>query len=287
MAFGISFGKSGQKSNQTTNIDKTESTNQSKTGTQTQTGTTTNTGTTSQNTTSQGTQTQAQTGTSTTTGQQTGTTSQTTNLFSDAILQGLEGVVGSLFGNTSGATVGDFDADQFVAGGLAKATADSTMSLEDNLNQMVANIGGRADGNSMTALLANRARNDAAANLAGVESQLTGQANEIVRQNVLAGNTIDATNQGFLANLLQTLKGGTSTTTGTEAVATQQQGQTGTTGTTTTAESGTSAGTTSQTQVQDLVTAISELLSGVTNTSGTEKTTGSTRKSGGGFSLSL
>lgn len=287
MAFGLSFGKSGQKTNQTTNVDKTESTNQTKTGTQSTTGTTTNTGTTSQQSATQGTQTQAQTGTNTQQGTVAGQTTQQSNLFSNDIMKGLESVVGGLFGNTDGAQVGDFNATDFVSGGMAKASADSTMQLEDSINQMVAATGGRVDGNSMTALLANRARNDSAANMAGVESQLTAQANEIVRNNALAGNSIDQSKQGFLTNLLQVLKGGQATTTGAETQQTAQTGTTGQIGTTTTSETGSQTGTSSQTQVQDLLTAISEMLSGTTNTTGTEKTTGSTSKSGGGFSLAL
>jgi hypothetical protein len=287
MAFGFSFGKSGQKSTQNTAIDKTESTSQNKTGTQSTTGTTTNEGTSTQQNTSTGTQTQAQTGTTAQTANTAGQTTQQTNLFSDAILKGLEGTVGGLFSNTSGATVGSFDPTAFVAGGLARASADSTGKLEDSLNQMVAATGGRVDGNSMTALLANRARNDSAAAMAGTEATLNAQANEIVRSNALAGNTIDQSQQGFLTNLLQVLKGGSATTTGAETQSTAQTGTTGTTGTTTTAESGTQTGTTKQVQTQDLMTALTELLSGVTNTTGTENTTGTQSKSGGGFSLAL
>jgi putative membrane protein len=289
MAFGFSFGKSSGKSAQTTNVDKLETTNQTQNGTQSTKGTTTNTGTTTQQGQTTGTQTQATTGATTNTGATTGVTQQTTSQFDAQTLDQLKSAVSSLFGSVSGpkTQVGNFNADEFVSGGMAKARADSTLALEDNLNQMTSAIGGRADGNSMAALLANRARSDNAATLAGTEAQLTAQANEIVRNNALAGSQIDSQSQAFLSNLLQSLRGGETTTTGTEQQQTNQSGTTTGTGTTTSAENSTQSGTTASTQVQDLVETIQSLLSGTSHVVGTESTKGTQSKSGGGFSLSM
>jgi hypothetical protein len=289
MALGISFGKSGQKSTQTTDINKTETQNQVQNGTQQTQGTTTNTGSTTSSGSTNTQQNTSQTGATTNTGKTTGTTQQTSSMFDSDVLSGLNSLVTTLMGHAATASqpISNFDKNAFISGGMAKATADSNANVEDAINGLVSGIGGRVDGNSMSALLAQRVHNDATANLAGVESTLTGQAEEIARTNALAGSQMDATNQNFLVNVLQALKGGSSTTTGAESQTQQQQGTSTQAGTNTGSETTSQQQNTTQQQVQNIMETLQQILNGTTTTVGTEATKGSISKTGGGFGLSL
>lgn len=290
MALGLSFGTNKTKTNQTSTVDKTETTNQVQDGTKSSTGTTSTTGSTSQTGTTTGSQQQSSTTDTKQTGTTTGQTSQSSSLFSDPVLSSLEDAVQALLGQTMGGvktTVGDFDPMSFVQNGLAAARSTAEGDLASQINQTISATGGSTSNNSMAALLANRLRTDTASQLAGVEANLNSQAQSIVRDNTLAANTIDATQQGFIANLLSALKGGTATQTGTEAQQTATSGSQQNTGATATSEQSSQQQNTQSTQTTQMLEIIQQLLSGTTRTQGTETTTGTTSKSGGGLSLSL
>lgn len=286
---GLSFGSKKNKVDQTSNINKTETANQVQTGTKSQTGTVDTQSSTTQQQTSQTSQQTNQAGTSQTTGSQIGQTSQNTSMFGEDVLSGLEGLVTDLFGSVGGGrpSISNFNVDEFVQNGIAAARANITDRIDSEVNQLMSSIGGSTSNNSMGALLANKLRNAGAAELSGVTANLTAQGEGINRENILAENALAQTDQGFLANLLQALKGGNTTTTGTEAVTTSQNQQTATTGSTTGTEVTTGSQQTSSTQTQNLMEQLEQLLSGTTNTVGTEHTKGTTKQSGGGLSLSL
>lgn len=219
MAFGISFGSNKTKGSSTTNVNKTEDTNQTQSGTQLSTGVSSQTGQSA--TTSTQTQTGATTQTGTTTGSQT--QQQSSTQFGEPVLAGLESTVQALLGNlpsTPSQLNDTFDKDQFVAGGVSAAQSQIQMDLEASLNSMFDQFGGRDDSNSMATLLANRARGDAAAQLAGVRSNLEAQGQGIERDRFLANLQGVGQQQGFLAQILDALKGGRATATGQTQTAT-------------------------------------------------------------------
>lgn len=282
MAFGLSFGASVKKGSSTTDVNKTETQNQTQTGVQATQGSTTTSGTsatqTAQNTTGATTNQQATTGTQ--------TQQQQSTLFSAPVLSSLESTVQSLLGtipNQPATQGGTFDHAAFVNQGVEAAQAATQGELESSLNGIFDNIGGRDDQNSMSTLLANRARSDAAASVAGVRSQLEGQAQAIDSsrfQNNLAGV---GQQEGFVSQVLAALKGGTATTTGATQTAentaggTQQQQAT----------TGTSATQQSTQELVNQITAMLQTLQGTTNTVGTEHTKTKDTSIGGGAALSL
>lgn len=286
MAFGLSFGSKKKTTDTTSTVDKTDTTNQtqSQSGSQTSTGSSQSTG--SQTGQSTGQQATTNIGTSQTTGTTTGQTTQTTSAFSDSTLGAIEKAVGDLFGSVGGKSpISAFDAGSFIDSGVTAAQSDINAGLESNINQLITNTGGTAGTNSMTALLSNRLRNDAAAEVAGVRANLTSQAEEIQRNNALADNTITATDQGFLGQLLGALKGGTVTTTGTESQQTSQNQQTQQEGTGRTSEQNAQQTSQQSTQTQELLSQLTQLLQGTTRTQGTENSTTKEKSGGGGFSL--
>jgi len=286
MSFGLSFGSKKQKTDQTSTVDKTEMTNQSQTGTNTSSGSSASSSSGQTQGTTVGQQATSQTGTNKTSGSQTGVTQQTTSAFSDSTLGAIEKAVSDLFGKVGGsAPVSAFDKESFIADTVGGASSNINADLESNVNQLVTNLGGTASTNSMGALLTNRLRNDAAAEIAGVRGIATTQAEEIARNNALAGSQIAGQDQSLLGQLLGALKGGVTTTTGTESVATAQDQQTQNTGTANTTEQQRQQQSQQTTQTQQLIEMMSQLLSGTTNTKGTEHTVGTTSSGGGGFSL--
>lgn len=276
MAFGLSFGmnKSKSKSSSTTAIDKTETGSEATNGVKSSSGTTTNTGSSS-------TQTNQNTNQNTnnnTTGTQQST--QTTTNFSDSVLGGLESAVSQLLGGGNPVLSSNFNKDQFVADGVAAAQNRVDSDLSSSLNSMYDSFGGRDDQNSMATLLANRARGDAAAQVAGVRGQLTGQAEEIARGNYMANA---GTQQNYLNSVLDALKGGRQSTTGNVATSESQVGQQ--TGSTT----GSQTQQTQEQQVQQLQELINQLVNSTNHTVGTEKTDSKTKGTniGGGASASF
>lgn len=282
MAFGISFGSKKEKGTSLTNVNKTETQDQTQTGIQTTQGATSTTGQSSTSTTGATTQTGATTGS--TTGQQT--TQQQATQFSEPVLSSLESTVQSLLGTLPGSPSqldNNFNHEAFVQGGTEAAASKIQTDLESSLNSIFDQFGGRDDQNSMATLLANRGRSDAAASIAGVRSQLEGQAQEIERNRFLANLQGVGQQEGFLTQVLDALKGGRAATTGTTQTAEQTAG--------TSQQAGTTAGTEttqmSQQQLTQQIQALLQQLQGTTTTVGTEATK-STGKSGGfGLGLSI
>lgn len=292
MAFGISFGSKKSSGKTTTHALKDETTNQlqNSTGSTTTSGNTSSTG--SSTTSSSQTGTSNQTGTSASTG--TTNQQQTGTAFSSGILSSLESAVGSLLGGGSAAAgvvedavarLSGFDVNSFVNDSVSAAKGTIQSGLDQTLSGLSDNIGSGLGNNSMAALLSNRATSDAAASLAGVRSSAQAQAEQIQRENAATAVSAAQGQDAFLTNLVNALKGGTTTA---SATGTESQS-----GTTTQAGSTTMTGTesTQQQQQQQQMTTVLEqltqLLSGKT-TSVTDATETSKGKSGGGgFSLSL
>lgn len=63
-----------------------------------------------------------------------------------------------------------FDVNAFASGITEQATAGAQLDLESTINDILSASGSSETGNSMSALLANRLRNQTAANLAGISS---------------------------------------------------------------------------------------------------------------------
>jgi len=287
MAFGLSFGGKKNKIDKTTSVNSTENTAQQQTGTKAQSGSTaTNTARNENTATSNAGTTQGRTS-SQTAGTSSGTTTNAQQLFSGDVLSGLEGLATQLIGGTPSVAASpfQFDADSYIKGGVAQAEAAQKMDLEANLSGLTNAIGGTASGNTMNALLANRLRGDAAANIAGVRSSYTESANEIENRNLQTGIAQTGQQQGYLANILSILKGGTSTSVGEQQqVTTEQQAGTQAQATQGTQQSATTGQESSQ-QTQQLIEALDQLLKGNTTKVGTERVKGTEKKSGGGFSL--
>lgn len=288
MGIGLSFGKKKQKINTTTDVDRTDFTNQSQTGSTNTSGVTqSNTSSTATGSTT-GQQSTSQTGTNISTGQSQGTSQQTTSAFSDSTLGAIEAAVGNLFNTTATKSpVSTFDPVAFVRDGVDSMRADVNSGLDADINSLMHGVGGTTGSNSMAALLGSKLRNEGAAKVAGTRSALTGQAEEIVRSNALAGSQVAGQDQNFLANLLQTLKGGVTTTTGIESQQTSQNQQTQNTGTTNTAEQTQQAQQQQAVQIQQLQELINQLTQGTNRTVGTERTQGTTTSSGGGISATF
>lgn len=290
MALGLSFGSSKTKSSTDTTATKNEQVNstQNQATNQTQTGSTTTNQTGTQNQSTTGATKGSQTSTQQTAGQTNQAQTQTS--FSDAILSALEGSALGAIGAANGATVdttNDFDAAAYVRDGMAAATANQQGALETSLNGLFDSSGGTASGNSMSALLANRLQGDAAASLAGVNSQLSSTAAQIQNQNTQTSLAGAAQTQGYAAQLLAALKGGSTTATGTTDTTQSQTGSQDTISEQNQNQNTTSSSTSQQDSTQSLISIINTLLNQNTasTATGTENTTG--KKSGGGASLSL
>lgn len=282
MAFGLSFGSKKQTGKSTTNVDKTDTTNETQSGTKASVGTTTTTGSSNTQSSQSGTQT-GQTSSNTSSQQNT---SSTTTQFSDSVLGGLESAVGQLLGAIPTDTQqlnSNFNKEQFIASGMDAASSQVQTDLEASLNSMFDQFGGRDDDNSMAMLLANRARSDAAASLAGTRANLTSTAEGIARENFNADLAGLGQNQNFLATVLSQLKGGTSTTTGT---ATGNEATTGTSAQQN-QQTGSQNTQTAEQSTQALIEALSSILSGTTHTVGTETTKSKGKNTGFGAGLSL
>lgn len=72
-----------------------------------------------------------------------------------------------------------FDVDSFVKGITQQATANAGLDMESSINELASKSGGSIEGNSMNRLLANRIRNQTAANLAGIASQAASTGEQI------------------------------------------------------------------------------------------------------------
>lgn len=106
----------------------------------------------------------------------------------------------------------NFDADAFVKGITEQAKSSVMGQLESDVNSTVSATGGSTSGNSASALLASRLRNDAAANIAGVQASAQGTAAQIQsglqsqRSSTIAG--VAGSVNDSLTSLLAALRGG-------------------------------------------------------------------------------
>jgi hypothetical protein len=280
--FGLSFGAKKSSQTTTSNVDKTETQNQTQSGTQAQTGTTTNAGTTSSQ--QSGTTAGQTTNQQATTGQQQ--TEQKSTSFSAPVLSALEQSTQALLGSIPGAPSKldtGFNPTDFISKGVEAAKSEVTDQLDTSLNSIFDTVGGRDNQNSMATLLATKARSQAGASLAGTQANLEAQANQIQRENFQANLSGEQTHNQILDAVLGALKGGSTSTTG----ATTTAENTAASGTTAQQQAQTGTQATQNTQVQDLMTAINQILAGTTHTVGseTDKTKGSSM--GGGFSIGI
>lgn len=292
--FGLSFGSNSTSSTSNTTGTKTE------TGTQTgstdsTSGTTTSSNQATQNADSKtGSSSSTQAGTTNSAGSATQAQQTTSQTLDDKTLGGLQGAVASLLGkiadpnsgqgvvNAGLGVLGQFDPAAYVSSTLRAAQSTSDSSVKEALGGIFDAIGGK--NNSAAALLSGRLNDQAAANIAGVGAQATKDANAVVQGNVATGTAAAASQGNLLTNLLQVLKGGTTTGTGNTATTTAETGATSNTGSTTTAESGASTSDTQATQVQDVITALNQLLNTSDTTVADEKTTTKGKSTGVGIS---
>lgn len=292
MGLGLSFGKKKQSGTTASTVTKDEQTSQqqdsTKASTQTGTQSTNTTGLSLGSTTNAATQTQAEAGTKTT----AGTTS--TSAFSQDVLAGLEGLVSGLTAG-SGKTAGvvdnavkslqEFDPNSYVDSSVSAAMASEASGLDQIFGGLSDQIGSGLGNNSMATLLAARAQGDSTARIEGVRANATAEAQKINQGNQAGAVSAAQSQNQVLTQFLDALKGGNTTTV-------QNVGET-TAGTTTGSSNAT--GTTSEqnsqqsqtSSTQQLLETLSQLLTGNTQSTGTEnsKTTGKT--AGGGLSLSL
>jgi len=145
--------------------------------------------------------------------------------YSDAFLQQLELITRDALGSSAyGADAlrttlddiqknpVDFDADAFVKGVTDSARTAATYKTDADINATVSATGGSTSGNSASALLANRIKNETAANLAGINSNARGTAAQIEsglqanRVSSITGIT-DSVDRS-LTSLLAALRGG-------------------------------------------------------------------------------
>lgn len=290
MGFGLSFG--ANSTNSTTNSSGTKIEDGTQTGSQT-TGST-QVGTQNQQQTSQSNSAGSSNTSQQTSSAETGTTKQqqqqTTSLFSNPVLGGLEGLVTKLLSGGAPANpamdyLGNFDPKAYINSTLQAAKATSDTGLQQTIGGLIDAIGGKH--NSQVALLSQQATNTAAANLAGVNAQATQTAQGIEQGAAQTVAASQAQKDSFTAQLLDALKGGTQSTSGSAATTTAQQGTESQTGQTNTAEQNNTSSQSTEQTLQTLTQLISSLLSShnITTANETSNTKGSTV--GGGMSLSL
>jgi len=283
--FGLSFGTSKEKTDQTQTIDQLVKGTQNTSGTQNQT-TTGKSSTTSQGTSSTS---QVSDQTQNTTGKQT-TTGVTQN-FDASTLEALGGNIGQfiskiLGGSTSSpdaaaGALGTFDPEAFINNTMKAAAASTADQVGQATRGVTSLVGGNASENSMSALLDADIQNKAGASLAGVRAGAEKTAQDIQTQRAGALSQIGTSAQNALSQVLNAIKGGTQTTSQ-DATNVASTGTTGTnTATTNTSEQ-------SQTnQSQQLIDIINQLVNTNQETTGTTHVVGTTKKSGGGISLGL
>jgi hypothetical protein len=221
-----------------------------------------------------------------TTGKESSATTGTTTNYSSDVLASLDALLTSSLGNGAAQKATDtlsgrldqlkasaaqpaFDVNGYVSGIAQAATSATQSDLDSRINSILSATGSSEGGNSMSALLGNKLRNEASANLAGVISNANIAGNEMAQKqqesltSQMSGVSNDISTQ--LAQLLSAAKGGTQQTTGAaNTVSTQNQASTGST-TQNTAETATQNQT--QTEKSD------QTQSGVTQTQGTTTST--------------
>lgn len=296
MPFGLSFGANKTNNKATDTVDKlevgsqtgSENTSSTQTGSQTGTSATTNAATGSSNTSQQ----QSQTGTTT----NSGTTSSSQSSFGDEVAGHIQSSISDILSglgaakDTIGAGVGSlagFDPNAFVTGIVQQAASQQQNQLSTAINGAIDTVGGGQNSNSMTALLANKMTQDSAANLAGITSNATATAEDILRQNLGAQTGAMSSLNNLAPALIEAFKGGN--TTGTQTNLAQQIADMvgGTAGSTNTAENSTQNVATQQDTVQTLAQLVNQLMNTNMHTTGTDVQNSTSTKIGGGFSFGL
>jgi len=288
MAFGISFGSKTQKVDQTKTGATTEIGTQSGLSTQNQTTNQSSNSATSGLTKSANREDQYGASTSDQTSRNRQVQDTTTQNFSDRTLGSLEGVVNRLMGSDGLGEINNtsnFNLQDFIDNGMRAAGARAQTDVDAALGGIFDSLGGR--NNSAAALLTQRVNNDSNAALAGTRAQLTSEGEKIARDNLLAGNTVTATKNDLLTNLLSGLRGGVTRTTG-DVVETGEQSQANQNiGTNVGSGSQSSQQNTQTNATENLINVLSQLLNTRTDGTTTENLKGTTKSSGGGLSLSI
>lgn len=273
--FGISFGKNKSRDTMHTTTSGTQ--NQSGTNQTTTTGSSSTTGSQSSQSSGSSTTTQGTTGTST----QTVTTSN----FGQSALTAIDSKIGDFItqmlgggaGGAAASSLGSFDADKFIADTMASATQSTQDQVGEGIRGVTSSIGGNASENSASALLANRIANAGAASLAGVRANAEQTAQNIITSRAQTLAAAEQGGQNALAQILNAIKGGTSTTTGSS-----------TNGQTTTASTNTNESTNQQSQSNTNTTQSAlEIIQQLLTTNQVQDGTQTSSKSGGGLSLGL
>jgi hypothetical protein len=298
MVLGFSFAKKKQTTNNKTEIDKLETaltdesrnTSGSKTGTsstttsglQTTTGTTTGASSTNQQQADRGTQTQ--TGTTTTLGAdvQSGLSDAVKSLLAGGVNDANIANISNMIAGRSG-----FNADQFVADTVLGARTRGEQTLQETSAAQQSAIGGTAETNSMSALLANRGRNDLEASIAGITAATRAQAEGIANTNLASAVGAQGSLSEQAAGLAGTLKGAT-TTVNQQTLTDQLSQLLGLQNQSTTTNQNVASSQTQNTVSTELLAEImNALTSGTNRTVGTETTKGKVSSSGGGAGLSI
>lgn len=292
MGFGLSFGKKKQSTNQTQTQDLTTTQNQAGTTNQAQTesSTSTTSGTTATTTTGGSRSQTAGTSATTTAGteRQVGTTTQ----FSGAILEALEAAgLGSLARVAGQAPVDvsglDFDSDQFVNDAVTRAAAAAGQARDSAEGGLFDAIGGTSGGNTMAALLAQQLANQEAASVAGARNDAVTTAAGIEKSGIEAELAARGQSTGVMDSILQLLRGGVQTTDVASQSEQQQRAAQESIGSEQQSQQSTQQTQQQTQQISQLVSLISQLVSGTTRETGTTNVKGTTKESGGGFSLAL
>lgn len=294
LGLGLSFGKKKQSGTQTTDLSQVTDLlgTQQQTSVQQGSTTTTTSGNTSTSGTQSGTQdtnqTQSQTGSTRQTGLTTSLGADVIGALSDTVKQVLgSGVTPENIAGLSEMISGrrEFDGNKFVADTVAQARNRGEQSLQEQDSAFASRVGGTAKTNSMAALLAQRGRNDLETNLAGIQAQAAGQAEQIENQNLGASIEAQTGIAGIGAALAEAAKGGQTTTDITSL--TDQISQLLGRDTTTQSTQQNTAATESSTMNQ-LMAQIAEALTAQRETqTGTEKATMKGSSSGFGLSAGI
>ena len=160
-----------------------------------------------------------------------------------------------------------FDKESFVNSAVKQAEGFQATRLDELLGSAFNSIGGTDATNSMAALLSERARNDASANVAGVRVNAQQTAEEIARQNLSVASGVSAqSNSGFLTDLINAIKGGQTQTSQAESGTDSASANTTSTGSTSASES--SSGTSAQQSVslETVASLVNSLLNSQTDT---------------------
>lgn len=295
--FGLSAKKSSSKSTEKVVADKLETGSQIGSSISNQTTTANQTSQQQGTSQSQGTSTTAQQGASAQSSAGSQISETLSRLFSGDVQAGLEKTALSLLGGVGGSAAdaamqrglglqGLFDPASYVESGVQAAQRQVDSQLGEATGGILDAVGGR--NNSAVALLQQRLAGDAAAQVAGVRNTLTGEASQIVNQNLGAASAAKGADSQLLTSVLDILKGGTTSQTGQQQTSEAQSGTTSQTGTTNTAESNQNQQTSAAQSTEVVNTVLNTLLETLMKTHLKQqtdtKTSGSEMGASGGYS---